>query len=197
MFPNGTPLSWTAFFLLVVWRIYWYISGREAQRIRPKTEKRLPVFHIRNLSKYITMLAFGIVGVQLLGAPLVLFPVRVPLLDLVGFLFVLVGLGVACLGRYALGTNWSNCYEYQVKRKQELVTNGIYSYIRHPLYAGIALFFIGSELIVQSYLLFPYLLAFLAAYRQGKWEEVLLEHHFGETYRDYKKRTKMLIPFVI
>jgi protein-S-isoprenylcysteine O-methyltransferase Ste14 len=192
-----TPLSLITFFLLALWRLYWYISGKKAQQVLPKTEKKEPGITRKTFSKYVTLLAFGVVGVQLLGLQVVPFPVKSQIGEIAGFVLVVIGLGIACVGRYTLGTNWSNCYEYQVKKKQELVTRGIYSYIRHPLYAGIAFFFIGSELVVQSYFVIAYCLAFLAAYQQGKWEESLLEKHFGNTYRTYKKRTKMLIPFVV
>lgn len=196
MVEIGTILGWIAFLLLGVWRVYWFVSEKKAEREKPKNEKHISLLSKRSLSKLLILFAFGIVGVQLLGVSLFEMPTKSIAWQVVGFLIVIIGLGIAIIGRYNLGTNWVNCYEYQVKRKQALVTKGIYHYIRHPLYAGIALFFIGSELIVQSYLVYVYLFGFLAANQQAMWEERLLIKHFGDQYRNYMKHTKRFIPFV-
>jgi protein-S-isoprenylcysteine O-methyltransferase Ste14 len=192
----GTVLGWTSFLILALWRLYWFVSGQKAEKEKPKTREQGPPFHRKQISKYVTMAAFGVVGVQLLGIPLFPMPQKSLPFQLIGFLLVVVGMGIAVIGRYNLSTNWANCYEYQVKRKQELVTNGLYAFIRHPLYCGIALFFIGSELITQSYLVFVYCFAFLAADQQATYEEALLIKHFGDQYKTYMKRTKRFIPFV-
>jgi protein-S-isoprenylcysteine O-methyltransferase Ste14 len=196
MVDSANILGWSAFLILVVWRIYWFISEQKAEREKPKVVGNNSLFHRKNISKYITMAAFGVVGAQLLGIQLFPLPGKSLGFQLLGFLLVVLGMGIAIIGRHTLSTNWANCYEYQVKPKQELVTSGIYSLIRHPLYSGIAFFFIGSELIVQSYLIFFYCFAFLAAYKQASLEEHMLTAHFGEKYRTYMKRTKRFIPFV-
>jgi protein-S-isoprenylcysteine O-methyltransferase Ste14 len=36
----------------------------------------------------------------------------------------------------------------------------------------------------------------LVIYTQAKKEEKILEEHFGKEYQQYRKRSKMLIPFV-
>lgn len=192
----GRILGYISFVLLGVWRVYWFVTGQRADREKPRSSESSAFFSKRNLSKIIVLAAFGVVGVQLLGVSLFEMPIKSLWQQVLGFLLVVIGLGIAVIGRYNLGTNWANCYEYQVKPKQELVTKGIYAYIRHPLYAGISLFLIGSELVVQSYLFYVYCFVFLGANQQAKWEEELLLRKFGDTYKSYMKRTKRFIPFL-
>jgi protein-S-isoprenylcysteine O-methyltransferase Ste14 len=191
---NGNILGIVSFLLLAGWRVYWSISEQKTEREKPKD--KLPLFHKKRLAQAFSYTAFGIIGVQLLGVKLFEMPEKSLTLQLVGFLLVIAGLAIAVKGRIDLGNNWANCFEYQVKKKQEVVTRGIYKVIRHPIYAGIVLFFIGGELVVQSYLLYFYLFTFVAVNIQAKREEVLLVAHFGNNYRRYMKRTKRFIPYL-
>ena len=56
-------------------------------------------------------------------------------LGIVGVVLCVAGVGVAILARLYLGRNWG----LPVSRKEnpELVTNGPYGYVRHPIYSGI------------------------------------------------------------
>jgi len=73
--------------------------------------------------------------------------------------------------------------------KGELVTDGIYAYVRHPQYLG--LFLLIAALLIQwptilSVLMAPVL--FVAYTRLARREEGELETLFGEVYRGYKAR---------
>ncbi|MBI4096811.1 MAG: isoprenylcysteine carboxylmethyltransferase family protein [Candidatus Levybacteria bacterium] len=118
-------------------------------------------------------------------------------IQVIGFCISLIGILIAVAGRKELGANWTHAREYQVKRRHELVETGIYRYIRHPIYTGFAVYLIGAELVAKSWLVIPIvLIAFSGAYIQGKREEKLLLAHFGKQYKQYMRRSKMLIPFV-
>jgi protein-S-isoprenylcysteine O-methyltransferase Ste14 len=76
-----------------------------------------------------------------------------------------------------------------------LVTNGIYSVIRHPSYLGLLLVSLGWVLAFRSgagllltACLIPPLLARIRA------EEALLLQQFGDEYQAYRSRTSRLIP---
>jgi protein-S-isoprenylcysteine O-methyltransferase Ste14 len=76
-----------------------------------------------------------------------------------------------------------------------LVTNGVYSVIRHPSYLGLLVSSLGWGLAFRSgvgvlltVLLVPPLLARIRA------EERLLRTHFGTEYDAYRARTSRLIP---
>jgi protein-S-isoprenylcysteine O-methyltransferase Ste14 len=85
----------------------------------------------------------------------------------------------------------------QSERKQEVVSTGVYGFVRHPMYLGATLLFIGSPMLLGSiYGMFVgALLTFLLAMRI-LGEEKLLEKEL-EGYTDYKKKVKYrLIPFI-
>jgi protein-S-isoprenylcysteine O-methyltransferase Ste14 len=81
------------------------------------------------------------------------------------------------------------------RAKDELVTNGIYGYVRHPQYLGFLLLTAGIDFLWVTFstlLLWP-ILAFLY-YRLAKEEEEKMEERFGEEYRKYKNTVPMFIP---
>lgn len=186
-------LRFTALLIFFFWWIFWRQTERVAERDMPKTYKS------KSFLKYLSLtLIESIIAVQLLGVSL--FPMYIAqkniLIQVVGLLCVIGGAIIAISARITLGANWSHAFEYQVKKKQVLITNGIYAYVRHPIYLGLLIAFIGGELLAQSYLVFALLLFFLAAYRQMKKEEKLLIAHYGEAYRKYMKSSKMFLPFL-
>lgn len=85
---------------------------------------------------------------------------------------------------------------WQVWRaKGELVTGGLYRWVRHPQYAGFILVVVAFLLqwpTLITLVMFPVLL--FAYYRLARQEEESLAAEFGETWRAYKSRTGMLIP---
>ncbi|HET8837909.1 MAG TPA: isoprenylcysteine carboxylmethyltransferase family protein, partial [Flavobacteriaceae bacterium] len=115
---------------------------------------------------------------------------------IVGLLFCVSGVLILCWSRYLLGANWS--LSVQRKVGHELVQKGIYGSIRHPIYTGLLLLFIGNAIIVGDYrAILAVLIVFLSLWFKIKKEEELLSETFGDTYIDYKNRTKALIPFLI
>ena len=77
-----------------------------------------------------------------------------------------------------------------------LHTSGIYTYIRHPMYASIFLFFTPALLTMTNPISFA-VFAILAITLIIKlhFEEYLLIQAFPE-YKDYQQSSKKLIPFV-
>lgn len=86
----------------------------------------------------------------------------------------------------------------QIKQGHELIEAGPYRYIRHPIYTGILLAFIGSALKVGDVRgIFAVLIVFISFWRKLRMEERMLGETFGDTYAQYKARTKALIPGVL
>ncbi len=178
------------------WWLYWKITEKEADREKPKIISEGSHFNRNKIMRVFLGSVQLILILQLLGVSILLMPHANVIIQLVGFLFVVIGVAVSVAARKTLGTNWVHAAEYQVKKKQELVTSGIYAYIRHPIYVGLFFAFIGGELVAKSYLVFGCLLLIAGAYQQMKLEETLLLSHFGEAYKKYMKRTKMFLPFL-
>ena len=81
------------------------------------------------------------------------------------------------------------------KAKGELVTTGIYAYVRNPQYLGILLLTFGMNiqwLTILTLVLWPALV--IVYYRLAKEEAKEIEEKFGENYRRYKQRVPMFIP---
>lgn len=72
----------------------------------------------------------------------------------------------------------------------KLVTTGIFSRLRHPIYVGMALLYIGFPLAAGSIFTMACTilwLPFILAWRH--WEQLELTRRFGKKYRDYMKST--------
>jgi protein-S-isoprenylcysteine O-methyltransferase Ste14 len=89
-------------------------------------------------------------------------------------------------GRYA--TSWS------MRPNHKLITTGPYYYVRHPSYLGYFLMFTGLPLLVPSLIMLFPLMAVPGYYRITFQEEELLTQHFGDEYREYRKRTGRFLP---
>jgi protein-S-isoprenylcysteine O-methyltransferase Ste14 len=105
------------------------------------------------------------------------------------------GLLVMLWARITLGKNWSA--NIVIKENHELITSGPYAYVRHPIYSGLILMVLGVVLYVNTlgWLVF-FIIFFFGAYYKARKEEKLLIDNFTDAYLEYKKHTKILIPFL-
>ncbi len=79
-----------------------------------------------------------------------------------------------------------------------LQIKGLHKYMRHPLYSGTLLFFIGICIAVPFYKNWYLLLLMIVYLFIGIWlEERKLIRVFGDQYKEYCKRVKRLIPGVL
>jgi protein-S-isoprenylcysteine O-methyltransferase Ste14 len=93
-----------------------------------------------------------------------------------------------------LGRNWS--LSLQIREEHALVTQGVFRYILHPMYASQWLWSIAQALLLQNWIAgLGGLVGFLPMYllRVPREEQMMLEH-FGEAYRLYMSRTGRVIP---
>ena len=104
----------------------------------------------------------------------------------------------AVVGMMAITTHERGNFNIRpdIKENCVLVTDGIYAYIRHPMYLSVLLMMLGVVLIYFTYyelVLYAFLLIVLLL--KLFYEESLWKCHSKE-YEAYKKRTKRLIPFI-
>ncbi len=79
----------------------------------------------------------------------------------------------------------------------DLVVNGIYRHVRHPLYSGTLLFAIGFFLLFPTESFAVFLISMGIYLPIGIFfEEKKLTDEFGAKYREYKKKTSRLIPWI-
>lgn len=111
-----------------------------------------------------------------------------------------IGAGLVVLAKRDLGRchTWTG---YGSARSQ-LVHHGIYSVIRHPLYAGIYLFALGSMFLIIAHtawflvavmiVTLGYILTFLAV--AARREDRLLQKQLGAEYLAYQARVPAFFP---
>lgn len=93
-----------------------------------------------------------------------------------------------------LGRNWSVTLE--VRNQHTLVTNGVYSRVRHPMYSAFWLWGLAQAFLLSNWVAGPAgLIGFgiLFFLRIGR-EEQLMSEIFGDEYRRYVARTARVVP---
>ena len=111
-----------------------------------------------------------------------------------GTLLMLAALWLFYRSHADLGQNWS--VTLQLRKGHQLVTQGVYRSIRHPMYASIWLWSIAQGLLLENWLAGWYPLpAFALMYfvRTPREEQMMCEF-FGQQYRDYMYQTGRLFP---
>jgi protein-S-isoprenylcysteine O-methyltransferase Ste14 len=106
-----------------------------------------------------------------------------------------LGLGLFALGFLAM--NWAEAalgkqfsIQVTIQKDHQLVTGGLYRYLRHPRYLGIALVFrSGLGLVLAAALLV------VPLWRMHD-EETFMHQEFGRDWETYSKKSWRLIPFV-
>jgi protein-S-isoprenylcysteine O-methyltransferase Ste14 len=95
-----------------------------------------------------------------------------------------------------LGKHWSPAA--RIIEGHELVTEGPYRLVRHPIYAAMLGLMVATGLVISK----PWALGVATVlYLVGttsriRIEERLLVQHFGDQYEGYKSKVRALIPFV-
>ncbi|WP_375463469.1 protein-S-isoprenylcysteine O-methyltransferase [uncultured Methylobacterium sp.] len=114
---------------------------------------------------------------------------------------VIAGIAVALLSLYLfreshrwLGRQWSVSLELRINHK--LQTDGIYHYVRHPMYAAFWLWALAQGLLLPNWFAgLSGLVGFgsLYIFRVPVEEQIMLDT-FGDAYRDYAHATPRIIP---
>jgi protein-S-isoprenylcysteine O-methyltransferase Ste14 len=114
------------------------------------------------------------------------------LLSLVALTSLFLGFVILAISALALGRSLT---AHPIPGKNaELVTDGLYRYVKHPIYSGLIL--IGFGLVITGGF-FPHVLFFVALvillnYKARFEEELLAKTYAG--YGDYSKKTGRFVP---
>jgi len=139
--------------------------------------------------KLLVFLQFGLIGLMILFSTGILS-------SLLGLTVFLLGLVV---GIFALLRNKLGNFNIQPKMKEnaELITTGIYAYVRHPMYLAVILMMLGVLISSPTFLeTLLFVLLIIVLLLKAKKEEAIWSQE-SEEYVAYKKRTKLFIPFVL
>ena len=76
-----------------------------------------------------------------------------------------------------------------------VIREGAFKFVRHPIYTGALLFYLGATLITLSIAAALFWLVILVFYILiARYEEKILTEEFGEDYSNYKSQVGMLFP---
>ena len=103
----------------------------------------------------------------------------------VGAGFTIAGICGIVAARYQLGRSFAIKAE-----ARQLVTNGIYSRIRNPIYVFGMIMLAGVALMLHRPILWLFLpLIAVMQITRARREAAVLEAAFGDAYREYRRRT--------
>jgi protein-S-isoprenylcysteine O-methyltransferase Ste14 len=113
-----------------------------------------------------------------------------------GLFVAIAALVMFHLTHRALGRNWS--ISLDVRDDHQLVTDGIYRRVRHPMYSAFWLWAIAQALLLPNWVAgFSGLVGFGILFfgRVAREERMMLET-FGDSYRAYMARTGRVFPSI-
>lgn len=169
---------------------YWIINAKSVKQTREK------VGGIGSYGHYILIaVAATVMNIKVYPLTIQLFP----FLNYIGILSIIcsvLGLILTLMARRTLAKNWSSSVTF--KKDHELITWGVYKYMRHPIYTGILLMLIGTILAIETVgVVAGFIIIFIAFWLKLKQEENLLTKHFSKEYPAYKNKVKALVPFIL
>ena len=117
-------------------------------------------------------------------------------LSLLGVIILIFGGILLLLSRLQLGRYGGPLIV--IEDEHQLITSGVYRYIRHPMYLSFLLIFFGYFTALGSvFMTIIIVLGFFFIFKlRMELEERLLFLQFGEKYKKYMKRTKRIFPFL-
>ncbi|MXW06585.1 MAG: isoprenylcysteine carboxylmethyltransferase family protein [Gammaproteobacteria bacterium] len=115
---------------------------------------------------------------------------------IVGLTLCGLGATLTMVSQYQMGESWR--IGVDETEKTELVTHGMFSYSRNPIYCGMLIVGLGFLVLVpHTFMAMSFILAFIGIDLQvRKIEEPHLERVFGEEYDEYTRRTNRYILWV-
>ena len=114
------------------------------------------------------------------------------ILFFIGFVLLHFSICWIFIAQMQMGTNWR--IGIDEKNKTNLVTKGLFSVSRNPIFLGILIAVFGVFMILPN--VFTFFIAFtgyIVIQIQIKLEEEFLLKEFGEDYNIYKKNTRRFL----
>lgn len=113
-------------------------------------------------------------------------------------IIALVGQTVRSASMFYAGQSFTHIVAKTRENHHQLVTNGPYSYVRHPAYSGFYIWVFGCQLLLGNVISLLILLFIMNRFfiERIADEEAHLIHFFGKSYLIYRKGKPSGVPFV-
>ena len=107
---------------------------------------------------------------------------------------MVIGYTIVFAGATLVADGWRRIH--QARKEEKLVTEGVYSRMRHPQYTGLFIIVFGEGIVhwptIVSVAAFPIIV--LAYTLLARKEERRMVEKFGDEYREYRRHVPMFIP---
>ncbi|MFX1565916.1 MAG: isoprenylcysteine carboxylmethyltransferase family protein [Promethearchaeota archaeon] len=184
------------YFIFGGFRIYYRRKTTKTQKTFSDTPAKRPPRTWAHVAIFI-----GIVGMFVAYALFLLIPPWIPWFPLpfpylLRWAGVILGLGVIPLLVWTHRTlDRFYSAELEIQTQHQLMTNGPYSRIRHPMYTTFILFTLGTVLLAANLFVTIFgLIVCFSLYPISKREEQMLLDEFGDQYHAYMNRTGRFFP---
>lgn len=116
----------------------------------------------------------------------------------IGTCLILLGQVFRSLAMKQAGTSFNHVVQSSKKEDHVLITSGVYAVSRHPAYCGFFWWGLGTQLVLGNYICFLAYTIILWRFfaHRIEHEEKHLVNFFGNAYLEYRRTTRVLIPFI-
>ena len=157
--------------------------------------KDKPKTYLQTLPLVLSTIALVVLIVSLFQIGTLEYKSEYQSIRVIGLAFYIVFSWVQIWSTKTLGDNFSQ--DIAIKKEHHIVTNGPFKIIRHPQYLSQFLMDLGGAAATLSFILAPLALIQIPfLFMRASMEDKLLEKHFGESFREYKKKSGMFFPYI-
>ncbi|HUN71924.1 MAG TPA: isoprenylcysteine carboxylmethyltransferase family protein [Steroidobacteraceae bacterium] len=179
----------------LLWSVLWVVLARN---VKATAHRQATLPRLLNTGLLVTAaLVLAAPRLPVPGLDVHLLPVsQWKLWAAVGAALTLLGLLFTVWARIYLGRNWSGVAA--VKADHELITGGPYRWVRHPIYSGLALAFVGMAIAGGQWRgVLSIALALIAIVHRIFVEERFMREQFGVAYDAYAQQVRALVPGLV
>jgi protein-S-isoprenylcysteine O-methyltransferase Ste14 len=157
--------------------------------------KDKPKSYLQTLPLVLSTIALVLLIVSLFQIGTLEYKTENQTLRVIGLAFYIVFSWLQIWSTKTLGDNFSQ--DIAIKKDHHLITNGPFKFIRHPQYLSQFLMDLGGAAATLSFILAPLALIQIPfLFMRASMEDKLIEKHFGENFRAYKKKSGMFFPYI-
>jgi protein-S-isoprenylcysteine O-methyltransferase Ste14 len=127
-----------------------------------------------------------------LPASLIIHSIHKVYLRIPGMILISIGMIIFISGINAFKNSWR--IGIDTNTRDVLITTGIFSYTRNPIFLFLNIYFIGTSLIYPTPFFISFaLLTLIGIHHHIRTEEKFLKEHYGKPYLEYHKKVRRYI----